>query len=157
MLTKIWDKKVSRYLVVGSCNTLVDIILLNLFVFLLHLPILPANLLAATLSITLSYFLNRRVVFRSSNPYDFKSLAQFFTITGLGIIVIQSVVIMTVVHILSFERGLVIGLTAMLPGLHWTADAVILNTAKISAVLAATCWNFILYKTVVFRAAPANS
>ena len=151
MLRKTWDVKLARFMTVGVFNTLSDIAILNVLVFFAHITPVVANIMSASISMTISYFLNHRIVFRSKEKRTRKQFILFFAVTGFGIVVIQSAVIYGVSYLLGNEQAVVSSILGMLPFNHLTTDAFILNTAKVMAVLAATTWNFSIYHFIIFK------
>src|SRR5881396_313203 len=101
MLKRLWEVKLTRFLAVGSFNTLFDLAILNTLVFIFKVPVLVANLISASTSMTVSYFLNHHIVFRSREEHSFKKFVHFFTVTGVGILGIQTLVIYVVIKLLS--------------------------------------------------------
>jgi len=151
MLKKIWEVKLTRFLTVGVFNTAFDLSLLNAFVFLLHIPLLAANLISASISISTSYFLNHHIVFRSPEQHELKRFLHFFAVTGIGILGIQTLVIYTVSHLLSPHDAALTRVFREIGFRHITGRLVDLNIAKLCAVAAAMAWNFSIYHFVVFK------
>jgi putative flippase GtrA len=150
-MTKIlWDIKVFRFACVGIINTVTDLTILNTLVFVFHAPAIPANLVSASISITLSYFLNHHIVFRSPEKRSLKRFAHFFAITGFGILAIQSLVIYIVIHILDHHQSGVTHLVAHLH-LHLSNKAFDLNFGKILAIVITMIWNFLAYHFFIFK------
>jgi putative flippase GtrA len=150
MLKKIWAFKITRFLCVGVFNTLFDLTILNTLVFVGHLPVIAANLISASTSMTVSYFLNHHIVFRSKEKHNISRFVRFFAVTGLGILAIQSLIIYLMTHLLGHERPTVVSLIRHLH-LALSAKAFDLNVAKLLAVLVAMVWNFIIYHFVIFN------
>lgn len=150
MTKMLWDIKVFRFACVGAINTMTDITILNTLVFALHLSAIPANLISASVSITLSYFLNHNIVFRSSENPSLKRFAHFFTVTGFGILAIQSLVIYVVIHFLGHHQD---GVTKVLATLeiHLSNKAFILNFGKLLAIVVTMIWNFMVYHFFIFK------
>ncbi len=151
MLKKIWDLKLARFASVGIFNTIFDTSMLNILVFVFHVPLLVGNLISASISMSTSYFLNHRLVFRSKESHTLKKFLHFFAVTGVGILGIQSLVIYLVTHILKHQHALVASIVNFLPFRHLTIDIFDLNVAKICAVLVAMTWNFAIYHFVIFK------
>ncbi len=151
MLQKLWDAKVTRFLSVGLFNTLFDLTILNALVFFGHLPVLAANLVSASVSMTVSYFLNHHIVFRSKEDHSIVKFVHFFAVTGTGILAIQSLVIYSATHLLAHQNVVVGNLIHVLPLGNLSIRAFDLNVAKILAVLVAMTWNFTLYHLVIFK------
>lgn len=151
MLKLIWDVKLFRFACVGVFNTLFDLTMLNFLVFLGHLPIIFANLISASVSMTVSYVLNHRVVFRSKDKQSLTKFVHFFVITGVGILGIQTLVIYGVTHGLAHQQALVATLLDALPAHGLSVKAFELNIAKLLAVAVAMTWNFMMYQLVIFK------
>jgi putative flippase GtrA len=136
-----------RFLCVGSFNTLLDFTILNILVELAGLPVLVANSISVSVGITISYFLNHRIVFRHPQKYSLKNYIRFFFVTGFGVIVLQNLVIYasTKLGIANSDN------TVHLLLFNVSDKTVVLNIAKALAVIVGMVWNFLLYKYVVFR------
>jgi putative flippase GtrA len=151
MLFRFWQHRVVRFLTVGVFNTLLDLCILNSLVFFVKLYPIVANLFSASISISVSFFLNHRIVFRSNQPITYSRFIYFFAVTGIGILVVQSLVILFMVHLLGSRN---IGIRHILGDfIHPvpTIRFVNLNVAKLTAVLVAMIWNFCFYKFVIFK------
>ncbi len=147
MVKRLWSQKLVRFFVAGCFNTLFDITLLLVFYKVIGLPELVANTMSISMAITVSYFLNHRIVFRYQKNYSFKNYLKFFAITGFSTIVIQDAVIYVSVHKLwVVGKG-----TTRLIGLEVSLKTLELLGAKIVGVLIGMVWNFLLYKYLVFR------
>lgn len=145
---KLWERKVVRFVVVGCFNTLLDTSLLLIMVKAFNWSPLIANSLSVSIAITVSYFLNHRIVFRQTGDYTLKKYAHFFLVTGLGVIIIQDLIIYLVT-----DKFWVISKTTTFTLFQ---HAVSLKTtellgAKWTAVLIGMFWNYLLYKYTVFR------
>jgi putative flippase GtrA len=151
MLKKIWGMKLARFLTVGIFNTLFDITMLNSLVFLGHIPYVAANLISASISMTVSYFLNHRIVFKHQERQSLVQYLHFFAVTGIGILGIQSLVIYAMTHFLGHHRALVTSLIHSLHVATLTPAAFDLNVGKVAAVLIAMAWNFTVYHFVIFK------
>lgn len=142
----LWQRRLLRFLLVGSFNTGFDLVLLNLFVFALGLNPLLGNLYAATITICVSFLLNRHLVFQHKTTASRRQFVIFFAITASGVAVIQSLVIITVSH--AFSPSFWAQLLSL--NSSWS-HVVSLNIAKALAVIAAVAWNYILYARLVFH------
>lgn len=147
----IWSNKIFRFFCAGTMNTIVDFSILNILVHFLHLYPLIANLFSASISITISYFLNHYVVFRISEKHSIKKFFHFFVATGSGILVVQSAVIYIVITLLNHHVPIT---KEILTSFHLNdlkIQTAILNIAKLAAVLVAMAWNFTIYHFVIFK------
>lgn len=147
-IKKLWERKVVRFLVIGCFNTAFDISLLLSILKILDWSPLIANSLSVSIAVTVSYFLNHRIVFRETSGYTFKKYLHFFLVTGLGVILIQDVVIYLVIDkfwVISQAK------TWRLLGHATSLRTLELLGAKLSGVVIGLAWNYLLYKYLVFR------
>lgn len=150
LIETAWEKKIIRFACIGIINTLVDFTILNILVTLFSIEPLIANLISASTSISISYFLNHHIVFRSDKRHTIKSFFHFFVVTGLGILIIQSIVIFSVLHVL--DGNTYFGyIYKSLRLTQISIKTVSLNIAKICAVLVAMIWNYTIYHLVIFK------
>lgn len=148
MLKKLWDYKKIRFLCIGSFNSIVDIAILNTLVFVGHLPVWVVNIFSVSVGITVSYFLNHFLVFRHQHRPNYRLFLRFFAVTGISIIVLQTIIIY-------LTRPLYSSLALNLHGINASLHAKIsLNLAKITAILIGMVWNYLLYSKVVFKQIP---
>lgn len=146
MLNTIWENKKVRFLCVGVFNTTVDLSILNLLVFAFNFPVWLANTFSISIAVSISYFLNHHIVFRHHNKRSAKMFVKFFLITGIGIIVIQTVVI-------ELTRAFYLHLVQRhVPSLNSNVDTKLsLNMAKVTGVIVGMVWNYVLYSKLVFK------
>ncbi len=130
-----------RFLFVGGFNTALDFIILFGLVFL-GLDKIFANYISTTVTMVISFFLNKEFTFKSKDKASKRQFILFLTITAFGLWVIQPVVILFV--------------SWLLAGTGWAAP-VILFIAKLVATIASLIWNFILYSRVVFKKPAQNT
>lgn len=129
---------VLRFSLVGVVNTLVDF-----FVYLVlawaGVPPFVANLISTSCGLLTSYFGNRYFTFKV-HPTGRRSaalqLAKFILVTGVGLWIIQPLVIW--------------GAAAVLAGFHPT-EILHIAIPKAAAIAVALVWNFLMFKAVVFR------
>lgn len=151
MFRKIWGHKIVRFIVVGGVNTLLDLTILNILVLIVGLPTLIGNLISASICISLSYFLYHRLVFRSPQSYSVKLFVHFFLVTGVGILVFQTLIIALVTHLLG-NKDIGVNHLVSLAGVKPLKESFInLNIAKLCAVVVGLIWNFSLYHFVIFK------
>jgi putative flippase GtrA len=153
MIQKLWSHKLIRFAVVGVINTVTDFTILNVLVIGLNMPVILGNIISVSFSVTVSYFLNRKIVFQGEHPITLTSYLKFFGVTGLSVIVIQSIVIYLLRAPLSHEfqnwgQGMT-GTTGNFLIVHKRQLSV--NVAKAIAVLCGLFWNYILYTKFVFK------
>lgn len=137
-----------RFAAVGCFNTVLDTSLLLIFNKLIGLPVLLSNTCSSLVAVSVSYFLNHSIVFRSSDKYSVRKYFRFLLITGASIIIVQNVVIYLITGVLWQVSP-----TQQFSFLEFNINlqTAILLFAKMSAVLVSMIWNFLLYKYVVFN------
>jgi putative flippase GtrA len=87
-----------RYVLVGGFNTLLDLGLFTVFAVVFKIQPLIANVCSTTITLCISYLLNRVFVFRTQRSVQ-GTVVQFVAITLFSGLVIQSGVIWLVLHI----------------------------------------------------------
>ena len=87
-----------RYLLVGGCNTLLDLGLFSLLAVVVGLDLLVANVLSTSVTLCASYLLNRVFVFRTVRSVQ-RTVVQFVAVTLISGMVIQSAVIWAVMSV----------------------------------------------------------
>ncbi|GAA3629830.1 GtrA family protein [Microlunatus ginsengisoli] len=87
-----------RYVLVGGFNTLLDLGLFTLFAVVVGLAPLVANVISTSITLCVSYLLNRAFVFRTTRSVQ-GTVVQFVAVTLVSALVIQSAVIWTVIHL----------------------------------------------------------
>ena len=98
------DGAALRYVGVGVFNSLLDLGLFTLFSVALGITPLVANVMSTSITLCVSYFLNRHFVFRSNVGYA-RSAVQFVTVTLFSGLVVQSGVIWLVTTVGAFAPG----------------------------------------------------
>lgn len=152
-LKQLWERKLVRFAIVGCFNTAFDIFLLLAILKILDWSPLVANSLSVSTAITVSYFLNHRVVFRQPDAYSLRKYLRFFLVTGLGIIIIQDSAIYLVT-----DKLWVISktMTFTFVGHNFHSRTLEILAAKLAGVLIGLIWNYSLYKYVIFRGHEPN-
>ncbi len=124
-----------RYLVVGGFNTLLDFIILFGLVAL-GLNKIPANYISTTITMVISFFLNKEFTFKSKDKATKRQFLIFLSVTAFGLWAIQPVII------------LISGW--FLDNTGWN-DTVILFISKVLATVASLIWNYLFYSRLVFK------
>ncbi|MDB5163206.1 MAG: sugar translocase [Candidatus Saccharibacteria bacterium] len=127
-----------RYLLVGGFNTLLDFIILFGLVAL-GLNKIPANYISTTITMIISFFLNKEFTFKSDNKATKRQFFIFLSVTAFGLWAIQPVVILVASWFLD-NTGL--------------NDTVILFISKVLATVASLIWNYLFYSRLVFKKVP---
>lgn len=133
----------------GVFNTALDFLILNFLAFIVHLPVLIANTISVCIGVVVSYYLNHYFVFKHHKPPSFKSFLKFFVVTGISVLIIQTIVIALTIPLYSSV------ITLMLQKisnnfLSVNQRQIAVNLAKITAVCVGMFWNFFFYSKTVF-------
>jgi putative flippase GtrA len=121
-----------RYLLVGGFNTLLDVGLFTLFAVVVGLNPLVANVLSTSITLCVSYLLNRVFVFRTERSVQ-RTVVQFVAVTLISGLIVQSAVIWAVLQL----GGL------LAPGIPYDLLA---PAAKICAIGVGMWCNFVGYR-----------
>jgi putative flippase GtrA len=149
MLKNLWEHKKVRFACAGTLNAVVDLTILNALVFKFNFPVWLGNAIAVSVAITMSYFLNHRVVFRHHHNPSAKQYLKFFLVTGVGIIITQTLIIY--ITRATYDSLL----HSQIPTLSNNIDDELsLNLAKVSAAMIGIVWNYLFYSRVIFKKTP---
>jgi putative flippase GtrA len=151
MFKSLWEYKKVRFLCAGTMNAVVDLTILNVLVFDFHFPVWLGNTIAVSVAITMSYFLNHRIVFRHHHNPNAKQYLKFFLITGVGVIITQTLIIYLTKA--TFYKLLHIQIPAFTSNVDTKLS---LNIAKLTAAVFGMVWNYLLYSKVVFKKVPID-
>lgn len=132
------------FCIIGVINTIVDV---TIFLGLreVAVPIILANIVSTSTAVVVSYFLNRRFTFRSNREVA-RSLPQFIIITLIGLWVLQPIIIGLGLLFLN-SPAVDANLTAFVS----TAGQYYELLAKLAATPTTLVWNFVLYRSIVFK------
>ncbi len=134
-LTKNSQNQLFRFGSVGIVNTVLDFCLLFIFKSL-GLPIALSNILSTTIAFGFSFIANKKYTFKTSGTNIVREMVLFVIVTLFGLWILQNLVIM-------------LSLPA-LAGLTRSMDLGLLF-AKLLATVISMIWNYLLYRSVVFK------
>jgi len=141
-------KKVSKFALVGVGNTVLDFTIYNLLI-VVGLMAVAANVVSVTVAMIVSFELNRRFVFSNNSEKRGRQMVMFFVVTGIGLYVLQTLIIATLVNYWAWPLEQVADIAADLG--FKNSDFVINNGAKAIATTASMVWNYLLYDKLVFK------
>lgn len=125
-------RKIGRFLVIGTANTLIDLgILLGLTQA--GLGLVPANMISTSVALVFSYFANRKYTFQAAGT-GVTQVTKFFAVTLIGMWGLQPLVMSGILSLIG-ER---------------LSDPIALIGAKVIATGVTLVWNFVLYQYFVF-------
>ncbi|MFJ4107271.1 GtrA family protein [Oerskovia enterophila] len=128
--------RVLRFALVGMVNTAIDLLLFGLLRHL-GLGVLLANTVSTSAGLAFSFGANRRFTFGDRQGKRGQQAILFLGGTGVGLWVLQPVVILTS--------------EAIMRNANVTSSLVLLWLPKILAIGCGLVWNFLFYDKVVFR------
>lgn len=144
IIAKLFEKivaistQVVKFLEIGVLNTLIDLGILNLLIWVFGITsgigLAPLNTVSFLLAATNSYFWNKFWTFKKTGQSR-KEFLQFFVVSAIGWFINTGIVVLGTAYI---DQSVV------------SAGAWV-NIVKIFATLVAMTWNFIGYKFIVFK------
>lgn len=139
---RLGEKQKIRFILAGITNTLVDVVGFNIFILLFAAHVVPASIASTTIAMAVSYLLNKKAVFRNKQPHHAKQIFLFLLVTLSGIWVIQTLIMVEVLHVLenTFDPQ---SQTFLL----WFLQ----NVAKGAGIVFGAVWNYLGYSRLVFR------
>ena len=159
LLSSSWTSQARRFGASGVVNTLTDYVVFMSLTRIFSIPlnrVWTAKLVSGGLAMVVSFLLNRRWVFASRDAGRAGQVMRFLvtTISGswgiqLGLTQLFSSV-WPVPGLVGFALLRRLGMTSVAPGVL-TEPAAIKTAAFALATCASMVWNFILYRTWVFR------
>ncbi len=139
---KLIHVRVVRFMMVGVFNTILDFALFNSLLAISgnsssRSVVVICNTISATTVACLSFFLNRKYVFKSQNTPTHYTL-YFVAITLGGLYIVQNGIIYLVLHTF---------------GNYGASEnqLLLINFAKVVGTAGSTIWNYIWYKQVIFN------
>ena len=143
-------KQASLFAVVGVFNTLLDFTILNVLSLGFGFYVLVANVVSTSVAMVISFFLNKRFVFKRDTAAVHKQFILFIGITAFGLYVIQNILIEVFANRWLLPVEIAHDITQAL-SLPFTSDFVRINGAKAIATVASMVWNYVMYDKYVFK------
>ena len=125
----------SRFLLVGSLNTLLDFLLYFIFANLFSIYPVVASVMSTGLTMCVSFFLNHRFVFQSGKQKR-HTAGRFVVVTLFNVWLVQSAIIYLALHALRGQDFFVKH--------HWTLNL----SAKLAGVAVSFVLNFFMYRYI---------
>jgi len=145
--------QVSKFVIVGIINTLVDLIFFNIFRRNKKISATIASYISSSIAMINSYILNRFWTFGDSSSGSGFEFFKFFFSTIIGIYVIHNGIVWLLTNKILWPSRLVLRLVRIFKPLKFLSDGFITdNFAKFCAIFFSLVWNFLLYKFWVFGA-----
>jgi len=148
--------KIISFVGVGAFNTLFNVMVFDVLVFLIGIGNLVANFISLLISIVVSYLLNKFFVFKDNKRVTGKQLGSFMA----GTFVIQLITQHSAVWLLGEKyTGMGISFYRTLEkfNLHFSREFVVLNTAKGLGVVFSIAISFLFYDRLIFKISKQSS
>lgn len=129
------SSKPIRFAAIGALNTLLDFGILFILKSL-GVPIVVANIISTSIAFSISFTLNKKYTFKTSDTNVKREIALFIAVTLFGLWVLQNLVITLA--------------SPVITGIFTTSSGVTLLIAKLAATVVSMIWNYIMYDRVVF-------
>lgn len=136
-----------RFFFFGAFNTAIDFAVLNLGLYVFHLPEVAANVISISVALVAGYVINQKFVFRRQPPTK-RHVGYFLIITLTGLYGLQSGLIELLAHYPLAQSTLAGFLSTIVT--HVPFSVLESNAAKLIATIASGLWNFILFRKFVF-------
>lgn len=131
------------FVLVGIFNTLLDLVLYLIF-YEKTRSIIVSNLIATSVAMISSYFLNARLTFKK-DKLSLKKFILFILITAFGLWILQTGFILLITPIINNISSSFFHLF----GSH--VDLIRAGLSKVLAIAVSFLWNFIWYDKVIFK------
>lgn len=138
------QKEFGLFTLVGFIATVIDYAILNILANILGWPLVAANIVSASTSSTLSYVLNRKVVFEGKAHSEKTTFLLYAGTVVVSILVIQS----GILYLL--DNGLMQDIVKNLGAPSGSVDVIAANASKIVAGFGSLVWNFMTQRRFVF-------
>lgn len=154
-ISRLFHRRVVRFGVVGALNTLIHFTILNVCYNFLQFGKLASSLVATVCAITMSFILNRRIVFNVRTSRLVRQAILFVAVTITGMLLIHNTVYIIMTNLLSPIEPYISHLLQDLVGISPRNDVVGINVATMIGAAVTMVWNYIAYRWIVFL--PENS
>lgn len=139
--------EVVRFVCFGVFSTTTDFAVLNLLIYVFHMPEVFANMVSISAALLVGYAVNRRLVFRKQPPTK-RHVGYFMVINLIGLYGLQTVVVILLSHY-PLAQSTIAGFLATILA-HVPFTALESNVVKLIATLASGIWNFVMVRKFVF-------
>ena len=135
------NKKPVLFAIIGGINTVLDFLLLFVFVNFAGFPKVVANTLSTGITFIISFFANKKYTFSGGGENVKREFLLFTIITLFGLWVLQNIVI---------------SILAPTVKTFFADENLALLVAKLLATGVSMVWNFVMYDKVVFKQKEKN-
>jgi putative flippase GtrA len=143
-------KRVGKFGAVGAANTLLDFVIYNLLSSGFRLSLVEANIISTTVAMVFSFAANKKLVFKKHDGSVARQALLFYAVTAFGLYILQSATIHFLTEVWLYPVNVCLDLAHVM-GIQGHDQFLIKNFAKAIATFVSLCWNYVMYKKVVFR------
>ena len=138
LLSLITNQRVTRFLLVGAANTIINFVVLNFVFYELHLDKIISSILATSCAILFSFTFNRSFVFRDKTR-PLGKFVRFTIVSAGGALLIQTSTYAIFVAALQHA---------------FSSDFIVINLSNLFASFVVMFWNYHGYRLLVFKDKP---
>lgn len=151
-----WHQQLWRFIFYGAFSTAVDFAVLNLCLYVFHIPSLVANTISLSISLIAGYSMSEKLIFRGEHKHSRRRQVIYFIIINIvGQYGIQSG-IFALLSTNPLAQNAIASFLAPIFG-HVPYAVVASNVMKLFATIATGIWSFVLSRQLVFAyAKPAH-
>jgi putative flippase GtrA len=151
MIVDLWHKFSGiRFIAIGILNTVIDFGIFNILIFVFNLNSVVANTISVSIAMTISFFLNRSIVFRHEGKNNASRFIKFIAITAFGLYFIQNLIVFVFSHKFTLPAEIATDIIHAIGLNMFSEDFIIANFAKALATGVTMVWNYFMYKKFVF-------
>lgn len=139
-----------RFILAGSANTIFNFLVLNMAFYFLHESKIISSIIATSLAMILSFYLNRNFVFRHKKK-DWLVPLTFIAVTLIGVLLIQNLIYYAGINILKNNTSWITVPVHNILGLNISANFIEVNLSNVFGSVGALLWNYNGYRLFVFK------
>lgn len=144
----LWQQ-VLRFIFFGAFSTAIDFAVLNLCLYIFHIPSMFANIISLSISLVVSYSITEKFIFRGEHKHSRRRKVIYFVVmTLVGQYGIQSGLFALLTSDPLAQNAIASFLAPILG--HLPFSVVAENVMKLFATLATGIWGFVLSRQLVF-------
>lgn len=150
LIKTIEYKRVGRFLIAGSINTIVNFTVLNVAFDFLRIDKIVSSIIAVTAAVMVSFLLNRNFVFKDKSETT-KKLINFLLLSAISVLVIQNLIYILAIDLLFKPANPIGRAIKSLIDNDLSVSVVNINLSNAVAVAGVTLWNYNVYRLLVFK------
>lgn len=149
-MKKLIEFRVTRFVLVGMSNTVINFMALNFAYFVLSQSKLVSSFIATFLAMTFSFLLNRQFVFMDKSSFH-RQLVPFAIVTMTGVLLLQNGIYAICLSILTSHSADIQKTVHDFTGVFLARNFIVINLGNLLASLVVMIWNYNGYRVFVFN------